>query len=65
MKKMIKRHDNMKVIIDSKEQDRIRPAMFYFSINNNVSVQELETGDYIFEEMVKKQYLSIKQCQIS
>ena len=57
---MIKRHDNMKVIIDSKEQDRIRPAMFYFSINNNVSVQELETGDYIFEENGKKAVFEYK-----
>lgn len=40
----------MNVIIDARETDRIRPAMFYFSINNNVSVQELETGDYLFEE---------------
>ena len=50
----------MNVIIDSKEQDRIRPAMFYFSINNNVSVQELETGDYIFEENGKKAVFEYK-----
>ena len=31
----------MNVTIDTKEQDRIRPAMFYFSIKNNVSIEEL------------------------
>ena len=40
----------MKVFVDSRETDRIKPAMFYFSLNNSVSIVELETGDYIFEE---------------
>ena len=40
----------MKVFIDSRETDRIKPAMFHFSLNNDISVEELETGDYIFEE---------------
>ena len=48
--KMIK----MNVTIDTRETDRIRPAMFYFSIRNQVSIQELETGDYIFEELKKR-----------
>ncbi len=44
----------MRVIIDTRETDRIRPAMFYFSIRNNVSIEELETGDYIFEDNDKQ-----------
>lgn len=40
----------MKVFVDSRETDRIKPAMFYFSLKNSVSIVELETGDYIFEE---------------
>lgn len=40
----------MKVYVDSRETDRIKPALFYFSAKNSVSVVELETGDYIFEE---------------
>lgn len=53
----------MKVIIDSRENDRIRPAMFYFSINNSVSVEELETGDYIFEENGNKAVFEYKTMQ--
>ena len=40
----------MKVFIDTRETDRIKPAMFYFSTKNSVSVEELDIGDYIFEE---------------
>lgn len=40
----------MKVFIDTRETDRIKPALFHFSIKNDVSIVELETGDYIFEE---------------
>ena len=50
----------MNVIIDTRETDRIRPAMFYFSINNNVSVQELETGDFLFEEDEKQAVFEYK-----
>ena len=48
--KGFKKWFKMKVLIDSRESDRIRPALFFFSINNNVSVVELETGDYIFQD---------------
>ena len=44
----------MKVLIDTRETDRIRPAMFFFSVKNDVSLEELETGDYIFEENEKQ-----------
>ena len=50
----------MKVTIDSRETDRIRPAMFYFSINNSISVEELATGDFIFEEDGKKAVFEYK-----
>ena len=50
----------MNVIIDTRETDRIKPAMFYFSINNNVSVQELETGDFLFEEDEKQAVFEYK-----
>jgi len=50
----------MNVIIDTRETDRIRPAMFYFSINNNVSVQELETGDFLFEDGEKQAVFEYK-----
>ena len=50
----------MKVTIDTRETDRIRPAMFYFSINNNVSVQELETGDFLFEDGEKQAVFEYK-----
>ena len=50
----------MNVIIDTRETDRIRPAMFYFSINNNVSVQELETGDFLFEKDEKQAVFEYK-----
>lgn len=50
----------MNVTIDTRETDRIRPAMFYFSINNNVSVQELETGDFLFEENEKQAVFEYK-----
>ncbi len=50
----------MKVIIDSRETDRIRPAMFYFSLNNSVSIEELDTGDYIFEENGQKAVFEYK-----
>ena len=55
----------MKVVIDSRETDRIRPAMFYFSLNNSVSIEELDTEITSLRKMVKKQYSSTKQCQIS
>ena len=44
----------MKVFIDTRETDRIKPAMFYFSTKNSVSVEELDIGDYIFEEDEKQ-----------
>ena len=44
----------MKLLIDSHENERIKPAIFYFSLKNSVSVVELETGDYIFEEDEKQ-----------
>lgn len=44
----------MKVFVDSRETDRIKPAIFYFSLKNSVSIVELETGDYIFEEDEKQ-----------
>ena len=44
----------MKVLIDTRETDRIKPALFHFSIKNDVSIVELETGDYIFEEDEKQ-----------
>jgi len=50
----------MNVTIDTRETDRIRPAMFYFSINNNVSVQELETGDFLFEDGEKQAVFEYK-----
>ena len=50
----------MKVFIDSRETDRIRPAMFFFSINNEVSIEELETGDYIFEDNGQKAVFEYK-----
>ncbi len=50
----------MKVFIDTRETDRLRPAMFHFSINNSVSVEELETGDYIFEENGQKAVFEYK-----
>lgn len=39
----------MKAFIDTRENERIQQALYYFSENNEVSVEELETGDYIFE----------------
>lgn len=51
----------MKVLIDTRENDRIRPAMFFFSINNNVSVEELDTGDFIFEENGQKAVFEYKK----
>lgn len=50
----------MNVTIDTRETDRIRPAMFYFSIRNNVSVEELLIGDYIFEKDGKKAVFEYK-----
>lgn len=50
----------MNVLIDTREADRIRPAMFYFSIKNNVSVEELATGDYIFEDGKKRAVFEYK-----
>ncbi|MBQ3407948.1 MAG: hypothetical protein IJH12_01935 [Clostridia bacterium] len=50
----------MNVTIDTRETDRIRPAIFFFSIRNNVSVEELETGDYIFEDKGKQAVFEYK-----
>ena len=50
----------MNVIIDTRETDRIRPAMFFFSINNTVSIEELPTGDYIFEDNGKQAVFEYK-----
>lgn len=44
----------MKVFIDTRETDRIKPALFHFSVKNSVSVEELDIGDYIFEEDEKQ-----------
>lgn len=38
----------MKVFIDTRENNRIKPALFYFGQKNTVTITELETGDYIF-----------------
>ena len=50
----------MKVTIDTRETERIRPAIFFFSINNTVSIEELNTGDFIFEENNKKAVFEYK-----
>ena len=50
----------MKVTIDARETDRIRPAMFFFALHNNVSVEELETGDYLFEDNDKQTVFEYK-----
>ncbi|MBR0369733.1 MAG: hypothetical protein IJH63_03275 [Methanobrevibacter sp.] len=50
----------MKVFIDTRETDRIRPAMFFYATNNDVSVEELLIGDYIFEEDGKQTVFEYK-----
>ena len=60
MKKIKKEIKTMNVIIDTRETDRIRPAMFFFSIRNHVSIQELPTGDYIFENNGKQTVFEYK-----
>jgi DNA excision repair protein ERCC-4 len=50
----------MNVTIDTRETDRIRPAMFYFSINNHVNVAELAIGDYLFEDDGKQTVFEYK-----
>lgn len=44
----------MKVIIDSREHDRINAGMFFYAQNNTVSVEELKTGDYLFIDNEKQ-----------
>lgn len=38
----------MQVTIDSKEKSRIRPALFFFAENNEVTVEDMQFGDYVF-----------------
>ena len=53
----------MRVYIDTRETDRIKPAMFYFSKNNSVSVVELESGDYIFVDDGKRVVFEYKTME--
>lgn len=50
----------MNVIIDSRETDRIRAAIFFYSLRNTVSVEELPIGDYIFEDKGKQAVFEYK-----
>ena len=38
----------MKIAIDSKEKTRIRQALFFFGQNHEVSVEDMQFGDYVF-----------------
>ena len=54
------------VEIDSREKSRIKPALFFFSDNNNsVNVAELEVGDYVFtdENTGKQVAFEYKTCE--
>ena len=50
----------MKVTIDTRETERIRPAMFYFSIKNSVTVEEMNVGDFLFEDNGKQAVFEYK-----
>ena len=47
----------MKIIIDSREQNRINHAKNYYETQGHeVSVQELPTGDYVFDDQVVMEF---------
>ena len=38
------------VTIDNREKDRVKKGLFFFGENHSVTVEELDYGDYIFED---------------